>query len=191
MNTKGNEKFQLTHQKIMDVLIDLLQQKDLKKITVGELCKGAEINRSTFYEHFLDIYDLMDAVEHQKAIAAGERFKNGFRTSRKLGFLEIFRYIKENKVFYKVYLSYSQMFYLIDEMLSQKKEAAKAQRFKSELEYDYHMTFFRAGINAMIRYWLDRDCTESPEELFEILKSEYSQSLDFYTDTGSLIHENR
>ena len=38
---------------------------------------------------------------------------------------------------------------------------------------EYHITFFRAGINAVIQKWLDNNCKETPEEIENIIKSEY------------------
>lgn len=35
------------------------------------------------------------------------------------------------------------------------------------------MEFFRNGLNAIIKMWLQNGCKESPEELFEILVAEY------------------
>ena len=35
------------------------------------------------------------------------------------------------------------------------------------------MEFFKAGITQTIKLWLNNNCKESPEELFEIIKSEY------------------
>lgn len=44
----------------------------------------------------------------------------------------------------------------------------------SEQELHYHQAFFVAGLTALIREWLNRDCPESPEELAHILHNEYS-----------------
>ena len=38
---------------------------------------------------------------------------------------------------------------------------------------DYHMEFFKSGLTKMIKLWLQNGCRETPEEMFEILKSEY------------------
>ena len=42
---------------------------------------------------------------------------------------------------------------------------------------DYHCEFFKAGITAIIKKWLANNCKEEPEEILEILKSEYSKKL--------------
>lgn len=38
---------------------------------------------------------------------------------------------------------------------------------------DYHMEFFRAGITRIIRMWLDGGCSETPQEINEVIRSEY------------------
>ncbi len=35
------------------------------------------------------------------------------------------------------------------------------------------MEFFKAGITQIIKLWLKNGCQESPEDMFEIIKSEY------------------
>ena len=37
----------------------------------------------------------------------------------------------------------------------------------------YHIEFFRNGINAIIKMWLEGGCEESPEEMAEVIKLEY------------------
>ena len=37
----------------------------------------------------------------------------------------------------------------------------------------YHIEFFRNGFNAIIKLWLKDGCKESPEEMAQILKTEY------------------
>ena len=40
---------------------------------------------------------------------------------------------------------------------------------------DYHVTFFKAGLNTVLQKWLAGGCQESPEEIEEIIKSEYAK----------------
>ena len=42
---------------------------------------------------------------------------------------------------------------------------------------DYHIEFFKAGITAIIKKWLNSGCVESPEEINDILISEYKNPL--------------
>lgn len=42
-----------------DAFLELLEQKDFEYITVTEICKKADVNRSTFYLHYETIGDLL------------------------------------------------------------------------------------------------------------------------------------
>ena len=44
-------------------LAELLQTKPIDEITVTELVERSDINRSTFYLHYADIYDLLESIE--------------------------------------------------------------------------------------------------------------------------------
>lgn len=47
-------------QLIQKALIDLLQEKQVDKITVSDVVRKAEINRGTFYAHYTDIPDVLN-----------------------------------------------------------------------------------------------------------------------------------
>ena len=63
MNTPNNKRRQDSRRRIETALVRLLQDRELEKITVKEICTAAEVNRTTFYANYLDIYDLADAVQ--------------------------------------------------------------------------------------------------------------------------------
>ena len=48
-----------------------------------------------------------------------------------------------------------------------------AEKYYDNKYIDYHIEFFRAGLNAIIKKWLNNNCKESPEEMTTILESEY------------------
>lgn len=54
-----------TKKSIINAFLALRSKKAIEKITVKELCEAAEINKSTFYSHFQDIYDLSEFLETQ------------------------------------------------------------------------------------------------------------------------------
>lgn len=56
-------RIEKTHQNIVNAFLELRSKKPLEKITVKELCAQARINKSTFYSHYDDIYDLSDSIE--------------------------------------------------------------------------------------------------------------------------------
>ncbi|KRM12270.1 TetR/AcrR family transcriptional regulator [Paucilactobacillus suebicus] len=52
-----------TKAKITDALIVLIESKRLEKISVADICHEAQINRGTFYLHYVDKPDLLAKVE--------------------------------------------------------------------------------------------------------------------------------
>ncbi len=56
-------RIQKTEAAIKNAFMELRSQKSVEKITVKELCQRAQINKSTFYTHYEDIYALSDAMQ--------------------------------------------------------------------------------------------------------------------------------
>lgn len=50
---------------IFDAFVNLRSKKELRKITVKELCEKALINKSTFYTYYEDMFDLSDKIESE------------------------------------------------------------------------------------------------------------------------------
>lgn len=49
----------------MNGFMRLIKQKDFSDITISDITQEAEINRSTFYYHFVDKYDLIDVIQRE------------------------------------------------------------------------------------------------------------------------------
>ncbi len=65
-NVSGRDmdlRIEKTERGIKNAFIELRSRKPLEKITIRELCELACINKSTFYSHYKDIYDLSDHME--------------------------------------------------------------------------------------------------------------------------------
>lgn len=60
---KEDRRVKITKLLLKKSLIDLLYQKNINKITIKELCEMADLNRSTFYAHYTDAYDLLDNIK--------------------------------------------------------------------------------------------------------------------------------
>lgn len=65
VNTIDNRRSEYTKKIIYDEFMSLLNEKDLERISVKELCDRCGINRGTFYRYYKDIYDLYEKIENQ------------------------------------------------------------------------------------------------------------------------------
>ena len=54
-----------TQNAIHEAFYKLRKKLPLERIHVNELCQMAQINKSTFYRHYLDIYDLSNSLESE------------------------------------------------------------------------------------------------------------------------------
>lgn len=174
MNTPNNKRKRESQEKIEKTFLQLIQKKEVEDITVSDICKIAKLNRSTFYANYIDIFDLIEKVR----VRMINEYANLFLNDRNVGqnpysYLIMFKHIKENQIFYKTY--FKLKFDITYPITYYDKELA--MQFYNGKHIDYHCEFFKAGISAIIKKWLDNNCKESPEEMVEILTSEYSGKL--------------
>ncbi len=170
MNVKNNKRRQQSREKIEKVFIELLQNKKITQITVSDICKRTELNRSTFYANYTDIYELADTIREKLEQEVAKLYENDIANKYNSNdYLRLFRHIKDNQLFYKTYfkLGYDEKHKINLHDLND------ANRFFGDKYIEYHITFFKAGFNAMVKKWLEGGCKETPEQMEEILKSEY------------------
>ena len=81
----------------------------------------------------------------------------------------LFRHIRNNQLFYKTYfkLGVDGRFQLTE------YDVRQAAAYYGDENIEYHVEFFRNGLNAVIKKWLQNGCRESPEEIQQIITSEY------------------
>ena len=170
MNKPNNKKRKISVDKIEKTFLQLIQKKNIDEITVSMICELSKLNRSTFYANYIDIYDLADKVKQQMEVEFAQfQFSNNSKQNSD-GYLTMFRYIKDNQIFFKTYFKLEA----ISTTLPTQYHVELAEKYYDNKFIDYHIEFFRAGLNAIIKKWLDNGCKETPEEINEIITSEYN-----------------
>lgn len=169
MNTPNNKRKKQSREKIERVFINMLQEKELNEITVSDIIKKTGLNRSTFYANYLDIYDLADQTRHILENEFSSLFADYDYFNERTGAEKMFEHIKDNQLFYKTYF---KLCFKPEHLISIYDEK-RAEKENITSNINYHIEFFRNGLNAIIKLWLKSGCKESPKEMAEILKSEY------------------
>ena len=59
------KKRKKTEKQIEDSLLQLMKEQTFETISIRQLIDLAEVNRSTFYRHYLDKYDLLEKIENR------------------------------------------------------------------------------------------------------------------------------
>ncbi len=65
MTRKEDMRARHSKEKINQAFRDLLKEKGFAKTTVSDIIKRANVNRSTFYAHYTDKFDLLDKFEDE------------------------------------------------------------------------------------------------------------------------------
>ena len=175
MNIKNNIRYKMSSEKIETAFLTLILNNKYEDITISQVCKEANINRSTFYCHYDDINDLIIKIEGKFAKGMVTIFDYGERQTHE-AFIEMFTFIKENQYFYKAFLNIPYItFAERDTKAKCLEHVGKDYEVQSSIDMGlyYRASFFGAGIKEMCRLWIENDCKESPEEMASLLLEEY------------------
>lgn len=148
-----------TKRAINNALIELLHKKGINKITVAELSQKAEINKGTFYLHYVDIYDLYQKAlqEHLKKIVDKMDFLDLFFTdpdmfSRELVMRSINKSIFENNPFFSesnVSFNQSAHFYFCNALAT---KVLESNHIPATHENEIKLKFIFSGSGSLLRY---------------------------------------
>ena len=170
MNTVNNKRRKGSQEKIEKVFLKLIQEKNVDEISVSTICELAKVNRSTFYANYIDIYDLVEKVKTKMADDFAEfQISNNSKHDHN-GYTNFFQNIKDNQIFFKTYFKLES----ISVTPATVYNVDMAEKYYKNKYIDYHIEFFRAGLNAIIKKWLNGCCKETPEEMAMILFKEYT-----------------
>ena len=173
--TTNDHRTRVTKMLIRRALTDLLRKKPIQSISVKELCESAGINRSTFYTHYTDIYDLMQQMEEEMLTD----FKNVLdpllsanthdRTLTQVT-TQIFQCLKENADICTVTLGDygDKQFALRLIMLGRDTCMETYSRFFADVtpkQIDYFYAFVSAGCIGLLQKWLQDGMSASAAEV--------------------------
>ncbi len=110
MGQKAEYKSAIRSRKLIrQAFVELLQEKQLEKITVTDIITRADINRGTFYAHYQDTRAVIEQIENEiiekmLEFLAEFRYKNFFQNPLSL-LLKISRYLEDDLEFYRVLIN--------------------------------------------------------------------------------------
>ncbi len=157
---------------IRQALFDLMQDNPINKITVTDICKSADINRSTFYSYYEDVYDLLAQIQN-------EVFENVMFTLNKENWFEdwfenMLKLVDENRDLCQILLGphgdssfLHQLIYLgyDSSMELWKKNYPGAPQIALEYLYAY-MSY---GVIGIFENWIFSDYDLSIDEVGKLL----------------------
>lgn len=155
-------------------LKNLLLQKPLNKITVGDIANDCGINRMTFYYHFKDIYDLIEwsCVEDATKALEGKKTYDTWQE----GFLNIFNAVLDNKPFImNVYRSVSReqieiyLYRLTYNLLIDVVNEKSVGMTVSDEDKKFIADFYKYAFVGIMLNWIRNDMKEEPKQIVDRL----------------------
>lgn len=193
-----NKKTEKTKEKIITALIELMQIKNIKQINVSELCREAQINRSTFYLHYHDIADLLEKTKNETIetlLIKVKANKNQIQSIHKQDgvmmiltyqdILNAFRNVEEKKALVTSLLSdqgdpqfYNElrhelrdlMRFFLDGYMDELRETFQ------EIPEDYLEVILFDTIVNIIMLWMEKGMVESSEEIAQVIIASFSMT---------------
>ena len=179
--TRSEAKFSNTSKKMNQALLELLEYKNCSEISISEICKKAGINRSTFYSHYSNIYDLYSET-YENLIAqffnsfSQEDYKNAdisvetFLSEKYI--IPYLEFVSQHRKFYKSYISSFEKFnkdtysFLIQNFFV---PLFKKRGVEDLTMIEYISKFYLSGINRIVLNWISKDCKEEISYIYKII----------------------
>ena len=172
-----------TRKAICDAFAELLAEKELHKITVQEIADNADVNRVTFYKHYLDIYDLYDKIEEDVLIELGLLILELDSLRSDEFFSCLIGYIKENKSIFGMMFSHNgtnnlrEKFSKLMEGLFRKLISEQKDSKLDDERIEYLSCYRAQGCIALIEKWVMNGFSEPDKFIIRIL-SDLDQNME-------------
>ena len=164
-----------TKKAICNAFSQLLAEKPIHKITVQEIADKADINRVTFYKHYLDVYDLYDKIEEENLIELGLIILQLEELGSEKLFSSLIDYIFDNKNIFRMMFSPNgtnrlrDSFSKLIEGLFRKVVSEQQNRNLNDDRITYYSCYRSQGCIAVIEKWVLNDFSEPKEVIIEIV----------------------
>lgn len=184
---KQDLRVRKTKIKIRRALVELINEEGFQKLSVTDLIKQAHINRSTFYAHYLDKYDLLEKVKQEiydqiqlrlEKIPAPvpQNDKSKVLGAVKDDTYQVFRESANLLYQYRDLIGaleltgnfYSQIKKILVKTMRQRRQEFHVQ-FISQIPADYAEELIINSMLDLVIFWLEKDHPESPQEFAKIL----------------------
>lgn len=179
---KTDRRVKYTKQVLKQSLLELMAEKPVGKITVTDICDRADVNRGTFYAHYLDAYDLLGQIEDELMAEILSSLEDIRQSSMHEMIENLLLSIERNKalcsVLFTEYGDKAFLSHIID--LAKEKSFAEWKRLMpaaAENDLLRVYTFISNGSVALIQQWLMGQIDDTPRGLSVFMEQVSRQCL--------------
>lgn len=181
MEEKVDMRITKTQRAIKNIFFELMEEVGFSKITVKEIIERAEINRSTFYLHYNDKFDLLDKMENDLLIgfrsigitAPIDRIiSHGFIAEYTVPYFnQLTSYIYENGKIFTLLISANGDPVFISKLSDLLKSVWTERQISKRLSIPegYAFAAFIGMITSLISEWVKNGYQETPEAFGNIM----------------------
>jgi AcrR family transcriptional regulator len=176
---KQSRKVKYTQTTLKDSLIELMKEKSISKITIKELCERADVNRTTFYAHYADQFQLLKSIEDETISWVKETIAGFSGKTSKADFIKnierVFEYIIENRNHIRVLMSEQGDIGFQRDLLAVIYEQC-GMWLSNDVNTDpaksvLYFIFLVNGSVGLIQHWLKTGLKETAAEMSELIYS--------------------
>jgi AcrR family transcriptional regulator len=173
-----------TKQLLKEALLALLTEMEFEEITIMKLTTYAQINRSTFYAHFYDKYDLLERTINDELFTFAEEVAPKSEEELmavhipKSLYLRATQYIYQREEFFKIMMgkngipSFQQQFLeIIKRYMGNYLERYHPQPDEMGIPREFLISYVAHAYVGVISYWLQSGTQYSPQYVAEKLAS--------------------
>ena len=168
---KIDRRIRKTRTQLVQGLIKLMREKDIKDISVKELSDLVDINRGTFYLHYSDIYDMVNQIEDDLFDQFASIMRKDLASDPKEisshynMLLDIFTVLKSNREITQVLIGPHGDLTFVNRLKDMVKEqlASFFQTESNKPGFEYLFAFIVSGYVGVFETWLGSDCPLSEE----------------------------
>ena len=189
-----DRRIRKTKAQLRSGLARLMQLKTAREITVKELVDEVDINRSTFYLHYTDIYDMLKQTEDDllqnitQAITKHPLYEKPKQNA--IACLEeIYRSLSENREICNALLGTNgDMAFIkdVEDIIVKSVMKNLAALLPQILENPYLPAYCFSGCLGLIRCWLTEKCPHSPEHMAQLTYRLTINALEIFRGDNAL-----
>ena len=184
MNSKESRRTQMTKMLLKSALIELMQEKPFRQITIKELCERADLNRTTFYLHYNDQQGVLSDIETELMEKTTHFLSESNNNYSSIELIEDFlNYIGNNRVMFRTLLTNNPNESFQMEFISQSLANVKDNLpiYIDQTYSRYVLTFIMNGCIHIIIEWLESDCDLCAKEIAQLI---FKLCDDIYKDSS-------
>ena len=154
-----------TRQSLIDAFWALYSQKGIAKITVREITAKTECNRGTFYEYFLDVYDVLEQIENELIPEIEELPPRQASLYQPIN--DFIKLYDQNSQYYNILLGPKgdpAFAVKLKEGVKAKLKAALTATHLDPVELEYTLEFVLSAMIGVLSYWF-QDVNVVPKEV--------------------------